>query len=143
MPPLTIRLPGLQQLGPCIQVELGVGSARVAALQVAGHAVPAPVPVTAMIDTGAAATVVGASVAQQLGLSPVGAVLVNTAVVTGVLCYQYQARVLLASGALLAECVVIAAPLRGRRFQCLIGRDLLARATFFYNGPDESFTLTL
>ena len=36
---------------------------------------------------------------------------------------------------------VTVGPLAPQGFLCLIGRDILQRATLFYNGPDDSFSI--
>jgi len=86
--PLTIVLPDLESTGPILDVQLGNSPTGQRALRQHGQAVPAPVSVRALIDTGSDMCALG-------GL------------------------------------------------QLLIGRDLLAKTHFAYDGLGNSFTLTV
>jgi hypothetical protein len=41
------------------------------------------------------------------------------------------------------EGVFIETPLHGQNVQCLLGRDILSHAVFWYNGTDNSFSFCL
>ena len=106
-----------------------------------GEQVPAPVTVTAMIDTGATSTVIQQDIADQLGLNPVGVTPINTPSSTGVNCYRYLVRLFFQNN-VNVEAVAIGAPLEGQHIQCLIGRDVLALGVFVYVGYTNTFTLS-
>jgi predicted aspartyl protease len=95
----------------------------------------------AMIDTGAARTVIREDIIKNLNLNPVGAVLINTPSSTDVQCYEYLIKLLLPQNVAI-EAVVIAAPLLGQHIQCLLGRDILKNGIFIYTGYNNSFTLS-
>ncbi len=130
MPGLTVQLADLQAEGPRLEVRL---------TDTTGAA--SPVPVEALIDTGATVTVVANKVIKRLALSPVGTALVHTPSSTNVSCYKYLVRLILPNGVGM-ETVAIGTPLRGQRIQCLIGRDLLKNAVFVYTGQTNTFTLS-
>jgi len=65
--PLTIVLPDLESTGPILDVQLGNSPTGQRALRQHGQAVPAPVSVRALIDTGSGGT--GDSSPRGKGLS--------------------------------------------------------------------------
>jgi hypothetical protein len=69
----------LIQIGPVIQVLVGVPTPLAASLQARNLPVPTPVSGLALIDTGATKSAVAESVAQTLGIQPSGIVNVGTA----------------------------------------------------------------
>jgi len=107
----------------------------------AGTPVPAPIPVSMMVDTGASTTVIQTGLAQQLGLQPVGTLSVNTPSSANVQCNTYAVRLLLPEN-LVAGVVAIEAPLVGQNIQGLIGRDLLQHGVLIYLGKENQFTLS-
>jgi len=107
----------------------------------AGGSVPDPVPIKAMIDTGATGSVLQPEIAQRLGLQPVGAVTISTPSSENVPCYQYSVRLLFPDN-VIVEAIVVEAPLRGQLIQCLVGRDVLAHCVLVYTGYINQFTLS-
>ena len=141
MPSLTLTLQNLELVGPCVKVSLAVSQAAEETLRSANQPIPPPIEVLALIDTGATGTVIQAGLAQQLGLQPVGAVWIQTPASNDVLCGKYALRLAFMNSLMTVESTVIEAPLRGVTIQCLIGRDILARGLFLYNGQMNQFTL--
>ena len=99
----------------------------------------------ALIDTGASATCISPSVAQTVGLQPIGkrpmvsatqAVPVNIYLVDLIL--TFGAAVFVVSGAQVMEFV----PLGGSPFQILVGRDLICRGTLTMSF-DGHFTFSI
>ncbi len=142
MPSFTVGVPNLEAAGPCVKVSLAVSSAAEEALRKRSEAIPNPMQVLALIDTGAMATVIQTGVAQQLGLKPVGITWIQTPASSDVLCDKYLVRVAFMDSPTTVESTVVEAPLRGVSIQCLIGRDILAQGIFIYNGPVNQFTLS-
>ncbi len=139
MPSFESSLPDLQASGPILQVFIGPSRELIAAYGTEG--VAAPIPVSALVDTGAAATVITAEMATFLGLRSVGAVSVHTpTTIDPVLCRQFHVNVYL-SPAFVENRVVIEAPLTGQSFQCLIGRDVLSHGVLTYDGLHNRFSL--
>jgi len=141
MPSFTTQVPNLQGVGPVVEVRLAVGLIIEEVLRRSNENIPTPVPVLAMIDTGATGTVVREDFVRQLGLKPVGITQINTPSSTNVQCYEYLIRILFPNN-VIVETVAIAAPLQGQHIQCLIGRDVLRHGVFIYTGYIDSFTLS-
>lgn len=141
MPSFTSQVPNLQAVGPVVEVQVAVGSAVETALRRTKAAVPLPIPVLAMIDTGASGTVIRQGMAFQLGLNAVGVSYINTPSSTNVRCYEYMIRLIFPNN-VVAETRAIEAPLQGQNIQALIGRDVLAHGVLIYIGYTQSFTLS-
>ncbi len=139
MPSLTTQIPNLQQTGPLLQVKVDIPQALKDAKAIQPE--PQPIPIQAMIDTGATGTVIQAELVESLGLKPVGVVSVNTPSSTNVMCNQYFVRLLLPNN-VTVDAVIIAAPLKDQHIQCLIGRDILQHGVFIYIGYMNQFTLS-
>jgi len=128
---------------------VAVSQARAAALKTAGQAVPRPVSIQALIDTGASCTCIDPSVLSGLSLTPTGSVTVNTPS-TGITPHQADqfdvALIIPApSGAvpLVFQTIPVVSSelLAAQGFHALIGRDILDRCLFAYNGDLKLFTL--
>ena len=133
--------------GPLVNAFVAVSQARTAALTAVGEEIPKPAPVHSLVDTGASCSCVDPSVLEGLKLTPTGSISVNTPS-TGATpheTYQYDvALVVPAPGGppLIFQTIpVIAADLLPQGFQALIGRDILSRCFFAYNGDAGIFTL--
>lgn len=141
MPSFEISLPDLQTSGPIVPGFIGPSRELIATF--GSEAVAAPVPVSALIDTGAAITVIAPETAALLGLRTVGAVPLHTpTTIEPVLCRLYHVNVYFSPEFVVENVVVVEAVLTGQAFQCLIGRDILSRGTFTYDGVHNRFTLT-
>jgi len=141
MPSFTTQVPNLMEKGPLVQISLAVGTILEDILKRDSQNIPAPLQVSAMIDTGATRTVVRDDMVGQLTLNPVGKVLITTASSTNIQCYEYLVRLLFPNN-VIVETVAIAAPLRGQNIQCLIGRDVLKHGVLIYIGYINAFTLS-
>lgn len=126
---------------------IGVSAPRMQALQQAAQPVPAAQQVRVLIDTGASGTCVDPSVLTSLGLTPTGQVPVNSATSgqTPVMCDQYDVGLIIPgpTGPFIAPTIPVTAHelLVAQGFHALIGRDVLARCVFVYNGTMGLFTL--
>jgi gag-polyprotein putative aspartyl protease len=140
LPSFEITLADLKRSGPILQAHVGPSREVIAAL---GATAAAPVAVSALVDTGAAATVITPETATLLGLRSVGAVSVHTpTTIDPVLCRQFHVNGYFSPGFAIENLMVIEAPLTGQSFQCLIGRDVLSRGVLTYAGRENRFTLT-
>lgn len=147
MPHFTLTI---SPQGPLLNATVGVSQARQKALFEASQPIPNPVSIQAIIDTGATLTCLDLSVLQTLGLSPTGTAEINTPS-TGIspaVVDQYDVSLLIpgAQGEipLLIEVlpVVCVEGLRAsQNFHGLIGRDILSKCLFTYNGTMGTFTL--
>lgn len=141
MPSFTSQIPNLQAFGPVVELTLAVPQAVEDALKQAGTPIPAPVRVVAMIDTGASGSVLQQGLAAQLGLNPIGVMMINTPSSTNVACYEYAVRFLFPNN-VVVEGTMIEAPLQGQQIQSLVGRDVLAHGVFLYIGYANLFSLS-
>jgi hypothetical protein len=147
MPYFTLQLTAQ---GPMMLAYVGVSGARGAALASVGQAVPQPIQIRALVDTGASGTCVDPTVLQTLGLTPTGSVQVNTPS-TGPNPHsadQYDVSIAI-PGALPTHSpliienipVVCADLLTAQGFHALVGRDILSLCLLCYDGLQGSFTL--
>jgi hypothetical protein len=144
VPSFTIEAADLWNEGPLVDVSLGPTGALRGALDEAGQAVPTPVAVQLLVDTGASHSCVAAGVLGPLGLHPVGAIAINTPSSHGVPCALYAVRLTLPYGGYL-DMSVIEAPsdgMVGQTVKGLLGRDVLQHGLLIYLGQRGQFTLS-
>jgi hypothetical protein len=143
MPFLTIPL---APEGPLIDLAIALSTPRVDALKAVGLPFPSPVWVPGLIDTGANCSAIDGHVIKALGLVPSGTA--NVLSVTSgsyQVCNLYDVCIAFAKPAVTVMHVnmpVIEASFAGRKYNALIGRDLLRQCLFFYNGAADTFTLS-
>ena len=143
MPSFTNQVSNLDEIGPILEISVGPTSKLKQVLTRHGKPVPAPQRVIAMIDTGAAKTLLTPSVIQALGLSPVGATKISTpTTVEPVLVRQFDVSLVLPDEVGVESAICVEAPLGGQPIQCLIGRDILQHGVLVYIGYANQFTLS-
>lgn len=142
MPAFTGRITDLRGRGPVLQANIAVAAAAEKALTDAGQPIPAPVQVTALIDTGATGSAISKGIAQRLGLQPVGVIPVSTPSSANVPMSLYAIRFLLPN-TLVFETTAIEAELQDQGIGALIGRDVLSQAVLVYIGYANEFTLAM
>jgi predicted aspartyl protease len=109
-----------------------------------GAAVRAPFLVTALVDTGAYSTVLNPETIARLNLKPVGTAPITTPSTTAALvCNRYHVNLYFADDVVVENIFAIEAPMGGVPYHCLIGRDVLRKATFVYEGHANRYTLTI
>lgn len=139
----TATSPTLQQLGPELDIQVGIWTSAAEAIKKAGGTPPNPVQVRSLIDTGASATTVESWVVKDLGLTPVGAQSVLTPTSDQpVLCPQYAIRMVIPVLNVAWETIVIAADLEGQPIEGLIGRDFLSHCVLVYIGETGTWSLS-
>ena len=140
MPSFEVSAPDLKTAGPILQIFIGPSREIVAAL--GRDAAAAPVSVSALIDTGAAVTVITPDTATLLGLRSVGITPIHTpTTIDPVQCREFHVNVYLSSTVVVENVLAVEAPLTGQPFQCLIGRDILSRGVLVYDGVNSHFSL--
>ena len=129
--------------GPILAVGIALPDAVEQALRTAGRPVPAFIPGTAIVDTGATVTVVALDTVQRLGLSPLSSVEIKIANGQVIVCGRYLIKVVLPAP--LPPVTILAVAMPGLRANdlYLLGRDVLSKGTFCLYGEDNLFTLTL
>ena len=143
VPHLTLSL---SAGGPILDLAIGVSRPRSQALQKANQPVPNPVRIRGLIDTGASGTCVDPVCLASLGLGPTGQVQIHTPSTgsTPQLRNQYDVSIILIHPNLVLqihEQPAIASTLQTQGIQALIGRDVLARCLFVYDGAMNLFML--
>lgn len=135
--------------GPLVDVLLAVSAPRLAALTKAKLAVPAPIKIRALLDTGASCTAIDSTVITKLQVPVTGTTSILTPSTAGVAhtCNQYDVllTILDPNGNPLyfsTSVPVIEAVLASQGIEGLIGRDVLGGALFIYNGTAGHFTLS-
>ena len=136
--------------GPMVNAALSVSDARRAALLTAGQTIPDFVPIRALLDTGASCTCVDPSVISALGLAPTGSISMVTPS-TGTTPHQaaeYDAALVIPAGGpgqpplIFGTIGIVESHLfTAQGFYALIGRNVLAKCIFHYNGGTGLFTL--
>jgi hypothetical protein len=104
--------------------------------------VPADIPITGVIDTGASQTAIAAGLATQLGLQPVNYMTVSTPSHPNALLASYFVRLVFYPPNGWLDIVVLEMAQQAS-FQCLVGRDVLALGLFVYVGASNTYTLSL
>ena len=139
----------LAMSGPIIRVQIEVPTALAESLRLANQPIPNPIDGIAFIDTGATITSVDASQFARLGVNPVG--LRNVGTAAGPMQQStYPARFTFPGTPLpafdLAQ--ILGCDLTGQTVMgqnpllALIGRDILGRAVFVYNGSAGMFSIS-
>jgi len=139
----------ITQHGAIVGVFVGVSQSYAAQLRVRNHPVPPPLGVRAEVDTGSFYTIFQTATLRALGLEPVRRVLVATPSTQPgqpAEADQYHVDVDLISGMTttrLPGVLVLAADSFGEHdpAQGVIGRDILKRCVFTYDGPADRFQL--
>jgi hypothetical protein len=137
--------------GPILQALVTVSNPRRDALVQAGQPVPLPVPIRALVDTGASCTCVDPAVLRDgLRLTPTGSVPINTPT-TGATPHnadQYDIALIIPPATaeeppLIFQTipVVSSSLLHSQGFHALIGRDILKQCILIYNGSVGTFSL--
>ena len=134
--------------GPVINIGISISKQRRAALIKEGFTVPDIQAVRALLDTGASGTCVDPSVLEALKLTPTGTIQIHTpsSGSTPAEAEQYDVGILVPGQQnqhpLIEDTVpVTSAVLSVQGIGALIGRDILSRCLFIYNGASSSFTL--
>jgi predicted aspartyl protease len=99
----------------------------------------------ALIDTGAFISCIEEEAARKLGLSAVDVVNMTSASHESTEVNVYAARIEIVAGQLIQFDLprVLGVNLRSQRLMALIGRDILAKCTLFYNGMMGQITLSI
>lgn len=147
----SITLP-LQADGPLVAIQIGFPAPQIQAMRKQGLAIPAPIQVFALIDSGAEASFIDTTAFAPIrfaGLVHRRIVITNIPALGGVnaaMEYAVGLRILHPSNDPKRDLVVgrhdiFEQSLGALGYQALIGRDILSRCMFILDGPSNSFTL--
>lgn len=137
----------LQRSGPVLRVEIGVPPALGEYLIKQKIPVPQPIKGFALFDTGASNSCVDTDVVNQLRVRPVGLTRTITAagpsqqsLFPAMLRFpelRFFVEFSSVMGANIKQFRIM-----GGQLIALVGRDILSRCVFIYNGPHASYTLS-
>lgn len=133
----------LKGAGPRMEVLLSPLESQVQALAASGVAAPGPVYGWALIDTGATATCVDRSAAEQAGLAIVDSGPMNSATHANEIVPIYAGQLMIRGLCGVNINRAYGAVLETQGLVALIGRDILAGCQLVYNGNDGSFSLAI
>lgn len=135
-------------IGPLIHAYIGASAPRLGALKKAGIALPPPVVVKALVDTGASHTAVDPTVLQALGLNPrrIAHTITPSTGATPHKCQTYDVSIHVPLGtatALFSKMAweVTALDLKHQGFEVLLGRDVLSEGLLVYDGKAGTFSM--
>lgn len=144
----------IQPAGCLVDIALHVGESRYRLLKQAGLPLPARFQGIGLTDPGASSTVIDQSVVSLLGLQSIGVAPRFTSTTGAIphLCNVYDVSVWFPQPPTLVQAQPGAHPIHltlpvseadfsVSGFHVLIGRDILARGVFIYNGLTGRFTL--
>jgi hypothetical protein len=139
----------VQNEGALVEVMLGWSAAGTQQQRMSLRPVPPPLQARALLDTGADMTCVDPALIQQLGLPFVGMVPANLPAHGGLTfsaIHDAGFTILHPSGSAhdalaILNLSVLELSVSPLGYQVLIGRDVLARCRFLYNGPGNTFRL--
>lgn len=134
---------GLQAKGPLVQVTLSVSQSIAQALQSAGHDIPEPQSGLGLIDTGASVTCIDLDIAQKMSLPQIDTVQMASASHANHTSPVYPVNINIQGSWNVNAGRVIGAALNAQNLIALIGRDVLAHCTMFYNGNAGAVTLSV
>lgn len=137
----------ISDAGILIKLRISVSQIREIAMRARGRAIPKPLEVAAMIDTGADCTLVDGSIPLQLGLLPTGQTLLCS-LETGqevetLPVFDVDVAFVMDGGTSTRITTRVASKSLGENlpYKALLGRDLLRLCTLVYNGPENEFEL--
>ena len=147
MPSILGQTQNLQALGAVLPVKVGVPKVLRDVLAKKNETPRPPMTVQALIDTGASRTCISPDICQKLNLKPHGVgKMLTVGEPTFADVYNIYMDIEMGPGnfVVLDPIMVFAPSLAGAgNFQCLIGRDILAGASFTYLGYVNMFSFSV
>lgn len=134
--------------GPIATLYIGVSRPKSEALKKAGQTVPDPVAAQLLIDTGASCTCLDPWIIQKLQLTPSGQIEIHTPSTTennAHACHQYDVTLTIPHPGLhrnFNAIPVLESNFKHQGIDGLMGRDILSRCLFIYNGELKIHTLS-
>ncbi|MDJ0835230.1 MAG: hypothetical protein QNK37_01875 [Acidobacteriota bacterium] len=141
MPVTRKHQPNLRRNGPLVSIHIGLDEFAQRLRTTMGEELPEKIAIQAMVDTGAATTLIDPTALDRLAPAQIDQVQIQTPGSTGIMCSRYWLRLHLPDQ-ISMEMPVIGAGLEGQHIQCLLGRDVLMHAVLVYDGPKECFSLS-
>jgi len=152
----VLALPFTPKGGVRVQAQITISQTNLLHLRRTHQPIPQPVPVVALLDTGAERTCVDPAIVTRLrlpisgsGLSASPGVATGPAILGGSLpSFSYEAGLVILhpvtkppSNLVVLDLIVDELPLAAFGIEAVIGRDVLASCVLVYDGPNGSATL--
>jgi len=128
--------------GPILKAHVAVSEDLEKHFRSSKEPVPPPVEVRALIDTGAAISVVDESVIKQLNLKPIGVKAIRTASSYFEERNEYLVQLLLPNNLILSGSVLGGGSKNDPNLGCIIGRNILSKMVLIYIGYCNQITLS-
>lgn len=128
--------------GPKIQVTISVPASIEQQLIAAGSVIPQPISGEALIDTGAFRTSIDQDVAVQLGLPVIDQANISSATHSNITLNVYPPKIEFHGLGSIQSARAIGCNLQSQGIIAILGRDILAGCTLFYNGTTGSYTIS-
>lgn len=129
--------------GPCVQASVYVADTIAKEIRERGEELPDPIHGHALIDTGASATCIDESAANELGVPATDRVKIASASHAQTEQAVYPISIQLSGLITIQVPRAISAQLSNQGLILLIGRDVLQHCTLFYNGPSGQLTISV
>ena len=133
---------GLRQTGPILPLDMAFSAEAERAAKKRGKKI-LKLKGTGLVDTGALQTCFDTAAARRLGLAIIDQATMTSATHHSVEVPVFEGRLVIDNFATVIVERALGANLTHHGIIALIGRDVLERTTFTYNGPDGSFTLAV
>lgn len=138
-----------QSTGAIVRIEVGVSKVETKRRRHERLAIPQPITVNALIDTGAQITCLSPDCTRSLDLPLTGVRLVNAPELSGLIPTSFrEIRIsILTSEEVVTPLIdlpnlpIAELDLTGLEFEAVLGRDVLKHCVFLYDGLNETFTL--
>ena len=131
----------LHQHGPRLTVQVSISNVLMEVFSRDGIPIPSSISLNALVDTGATDTIISTGKIDGLGLNPIGAQPVIGVGHTRTTYYSMYRVGLSLFGVEYNDTTVTVLPINIHQTDCLIGRDILERCVFLYDGPGGSFSI--
>ena len=134
----------LQQRGPVVQVSISLEQSYAMALTQQGKSAPPPEVGLALIDTGASNTCIDDEAAKKMGLPVIDVGTMSSASHAETQWNIYPIQIEIPGFPIRFQAPrAMGAALKEQGLLLLLGRDMLARATLFYNGAAGQLTVSI
>lgn len=139
----ALSRPDLIHRGPLVEVLVAVSVEEEDRRSGQGRVAPAPVPIVALIDTGASVSAIPESVVRSLGLDQRSVMVVEGYDGVARRHPVYDVRFVSTQGSVAMKVRPIAIEDPGRPIESIIGRDALAQCLLRYDGFHGRFDLAV
>jgi len=140
---IAANIQDMDRQGPIMPIQIVPSAKVVEMVMAAGKPRPEPVKANVLVDTGASHSCVRKDLLAPLGLAPIGTGTISTASDQKCEVLIYRIRFIFLNGQMSHETSVNEVPELSGDLDGLLGRDILNKAMFVYDGLRKQFTLAI